>query len=69
MLIHIPIGPFDNGRYAVAYLTPGCSVFTPVCNGLTQSAAHAESSRLNAIQINNEINRIVDENVLHGKKR
>jgi hypothetical protein len=54
MLIHVAVGPLENGRYLVAYLTPGCSVLTVAGDCRTQAGATAEADRLNLIQIERE---------------
>lgn len=54
-LHHIAIGPLQDGGYAAAYETPGCAVMTVVCPCKTQLQALEECDRLNAQQIQREL--------------
>lgn len=47
MLTYLAIGPFKDGRYAVAYVTPGCTVLTPVGDYPTEKTAQDGAAQRN----------------------
>lgn len=55
MLKYFPVGPFEDNRYAVGYLTPAAQIVTVVVIGLSKDSALQEASRLNHKQKEREI--------------
>jgi hypothetical protein len=54
MLNYQTVGPRADGRYLVAYCTPGCLVWTSACDCSTEQQAAQEAARLNREQIRRE---------------
>lgn len=54
-LNHEVLGPRKDGRFFVAYQTPGCSVMTIVCDCRTEGQAAQEAERLNREQVAKEV--------------
>lgn len=50
MLKYFPVGPMQDGRYLVGYMTPGIDVVTIAEEGHTEMSASDAASRLNDSQ-------------------
>lgn len=55
MLTHTVIGPDAEGKFSVAYATPGTTIATLVCGGCSRSEAEAEAERRNRAQIETQL--------------
>jgi hypothetical protein len=55
MLKYHIVGPYEDFSYLVGYLTPGCDVFTSVCECRTQGQATAALAQIKADQVEKEM--------------